>query len=51
MKKPFCRYRRRLEQPIRCRDGVDKYLEGEVKVAEEGVVGGRADDEGFGDKG
>lgn len=39
------------EQPIRCRDGVDKYLEGEVEVAEEGVVGGRADDEGVGDKG
>lgn len=36
---------------VRCRDGVDKYLEGEVEVAEEGVVGGRADDEGFGDKG
>jgi len=36
---------------VRCRDGVDKYLEGEVEVAEEGVVGGRADDESVGDKG
>ena len=39
------------EQPIRCKDGYDKYSEGKVEIAEERVVVRRTDDEGVGDEG
>lgn len=36
------------EQPIRCRNGYDKYLKGKIEVTEEGVVIVTADHERIG---